>query len=152
MCVGECKLPLSLSLFICLVFHPDIALMQALPEIIAPRTGYTPPPFILDTLRPCLFRSDSLLASCLRHFSRRLSCTKCNTFDCTHAQVLWPKWLLLLLLLKKKNKKLKSRRKKARYSTETDASPCPRTPRSFTCPLGFVAVVRLHVLVSLSEW
>lgn len=35
----------------------------------------------------------TLFASCLRHFSRRLSCTKCNTFDCTHVQVLWPKWL-----------------------------------------------------------
>jgi len=40
----------------------------------------------------------TLFASCLRHFSRRLSCTKCNTFDCTHVQVLWPKWLLDLEL------------------------------------------------------
>lgn len=82
-------------------------------EIIAPKGGYIPTlPRTLFSIEihiyiyMCVYIESriyiyvwtispvrTLFASCLRHFSRRLSCTKCNTFDCTHVQVLWPKWL-----------------------------------------------------------
>lgn len=146
-CVCECKLPLSRSLFICLGFHPVSALMQALPEIIAPRTGYTRPLLSLIPYAPVRPRlpslalppSSQLPASCLRHFSRHLSCTKCNTFDCTHAQVLWPKWLLLLLLLlsaSKKKIKIKSRREKGKILDLNGCKSMAQNPSQLHLPFG----------------